>query len=294
MATFSNLSVWPVGYFRAYSSWLLKNRRDVARRLSVINAEVDRIGFVKLTYAKIETADGQTRRTEVRESLWVTPGSSLGHLMQAYIVAGGNPLDISSFMHPDTSALVSIDPESGEGRISDLYPYGGVVAPMSAAPMGMPDQHNSNTNGYTGGFARTDRYYPARQGGTTSPGAYDHDAIVKTMHQLRGWANQDLKERLQNLEWQIVKLCDLREQLVKERDDILNQAFGGVLTGLPPLDESRFDSALRVQSLVQDMYQLLYDADPHGKSVLHARPDVPFLRFTFADLPSELRDPLGC
>jgi hypothetical protein len=35
---------WPVGYYRATSSWLLRNRKGLAARIGVINAEINRIG----------------------------------------------------------------------------------------------------------------------------------------------------------------------------------------------------------------------------------------------------------
>jgi hypothetical protein len=115
------------------------------------------------------------------------------------------------------------------------------------------------------------------------------------MHQIRSWANQDIKERLLDIEWRIIKLCDLREQLEKERDEVLVQAFGGVLTGVGSLDETRFDPSLRMQGLVQDLYSTLYVAQDTVDQSFRANDNVGFLQFTFDDVPSEsLRDSLGC
>ena len=294
MSSFDKLSVWPVGYFRAYSSWLLRNRRSIASRIATLNAELERIGQLKVTYRSV-TVDGQARKTEERVGITVTHNSSLGRLVQAYIAGGGNPLDISQFMYPDCVDVLEVDGE-GNTKSSEVYPHAGVFAPMSSNP-NEPTQSGEKTGygPYQGGFIRTDRYFPARQGGRTSSGAYDADSIVRTMHQMRSWANQEIKERLQDVEWRIVKLADLREQLVQERDEVLAQAFGGSLDPMGSLDKARIDPGLLMQNLVQEMYNLLYETDVSGKvTSFQANANVPFLKFTFPDLPSENRDPLGC
>lgn len=292
MASFSKMSVWPVGYFRAFSSWLLRNRRDVAARIQVINAEISRIGFIRVYYRQIEEGDGTKRLTEERVGFSVTPGSNLERLLQAYIAQGGNPLDISAFAYPDSTAIVEFLPD-GTPVYAESYPHGGVAAPKSVSPnnpVGVPG--STGYGGYQGGYLETDRYYPARQGGRSTPPNLD---VAKTMHQIRGWANQEIKERLQDIEWRIIKQVDLREQLCQERDEVLVQAFGGALGCLPALDPERFNPDLQVQALVQDMYQLLYETDSTGRvTAFRARPEVGFLHFTFEDVPSEERDPLGC
>lgn len=294
MSSFDKLSVWPVGYFRAYSSWLLRNRRDIGSRIAIINAELERIGQLKVTYRSV-TVNGQARKTEERVGITVTHGSSLGRLVQAYIAGGGNPLDISQFMHPDCVDVLDLD-ANGNTKTSEVYPHAGVFAPMSANP-NEPTQSGEKTGygAYQGGFIRTDRYFPARQSGRTSAGSYDADSIVRTMHQMRVWANQDIKERLQDLEWRIIKLSDLREQLTQERDEVLAQAFGGSLDAMGSIDTARIDPGLLMQNLVQEMYNLIYETDDSGKvTSFKANDKVPFLKFTFPDLPSENRDPLGC
>ena len=295
MGTFSKLSVWPVGYFRSYSSWLLKNRRDVSRRIEVINAEVERIGTVKVTYAAQDTPEG-TRRTEQRTGISVTPGSSLGRLMRAYIANGGDPLSISPFMYPESTLRTQDGPDS-VAQVKEEFPHGGLVAPISGVPNEpLPSDQAPGYEAYPGGYASSDSYYPARQGGRIDPGAYDHDGVVKSMQQIRGWANQDLKERLQDIEWRIIKLCDLREQLIQERDTVLVQAFGGVLEGVGPFDPTRFDEKLRVQNIVQDMYEMLYPIDESNKVIAFVPSNqTVFLQFTFPDEASEVgRDMLGC
>jgi len=110
---------------------------------------------------------------------------------------------------------------------------------------------------------------------------------------MRDWANQAIKERLQGLEWQIIKLCDLREQLETERDEILVQAFGGALAGLEGFDETRFARGLRVQSLTTDIQKLIFEQDEAEQSFKDSV-QIGFLPFTFPTTASEDREPLGC
>lgn len=290
MATFSKMTVWPVGYFRAYASWLLRNRRDVARQINTISAEIRRIGFIRVSYL-VEDRNGQQRASEKRVGFAVTPGSSLARLCQAYIANGGNPLDISPFCHPDGIEIVGED-VSGNPILLERYPYGGVVAPKSSEVIRSTGT-GTGYEAFDGGWLRTDRYYPARTNGVRDRSAFDSNSIIRHMHGIRSWANQILKERLQNIEWQIIKLSDLREQLVKERDEILVQAFGGALDGVEGFDEDRFARGLRVQSLVDDIQRLIFEDDPAGQS-FKPHPQIGFLEWTFPSVPSEEREPLGC
>lgn len=302
MSSFSKMAVWPVGYYRAISSWLLRNRKEVAARIDVITAEIARVGFVNVKYQVQEQSDGSKKATEVRIAVSATPGSSLGMLMRAYVANGGNPLDISPFAWPEGTD-VSVGP-GDEAVVSFAYPHGGVVAPLSADPMEnvevLVDGRDGNPvdSGFgqdMGGFLNTDRYYATRQGGRADRGSWDSDSIVKTVHHTRSWASQEIRERLQDMEWRIVKLCDLREQLIRERDETLVQAFGGVLHGVRKFDEGRFNPDLLVQNVIHQMYTQIYETDADGVVVsTRANKLVGILPFTFEDVPSELRDPMGC
>ena len=293
MAPFAKMSIWPVGYFRAFSSWILRNRRDVSARIAVINAEALRIGQVTVFYRAAETVEGGVKVSENRMGFSVTPGSSLEALLRAYIARGGNPLDISSFMMPDRTETLE------DGAEREEFPGSGVAAPRSAEYHNPVDETDDTGYGsYRGGYIPLDGYYPARQGGRKDRGGWEDDAIVRTMHQIRGWANQEIKE-VQNLAWRIVKLVDLREQLLKERDEILVQAFGGALTILDDeFDEKLVVRSHQVQNMVQDMYDILYQPLDTGVTegtteAFTTRGDIGFLDFTFADKTSEIRDPLG-
>jgi hypothetical protein len=305
--TFDKTSTWPIGYFRACTSWLLNNRRDIPKRISVINAELKRIGTITVTYRTVQQ-EGNTIATEERTGLAVTHGSSLGRLVQAYIAQGGNPLDISSFAYTTGTYVPEVDLD-GNATVQEKYPHGGVVAPISVNyndPVPTPvdkdnpqasDDKDTGFGTYQGGYLRTDRYYPARQGGKMSRGGTDANIVTKTFNQIRSWANQDIKERLQDIEWRIIKLCDLSEQLTKERDEILVQALGGGSTDtVDKLDPERFNPGLQIQVLIQDMNKILFDVDEKGAVPSYGQPNenLNYLGFTFEDVPSEAtRDAMG-
>jgi hypothetical protein len=251
-----------------------------------------RIGDVVVEYADDPANAG--RKLENRIGLHVTEDSSLGKLCRAYIANGGNPLDISPFMKPDSNVSTGQDAQ-GNPLTQEVYPHGGVAAPMSA-DVNEPytDGNQSGFSGHPGGFVRMDSYYPGRLGGRVDPGAYNYDGVVQAMHHMRNWARQDIDERLRRIEWQIIKLCDLREQLHQESDEVLQQAFGGAVTGLTALDTTMFNPALLVQNIVQEIYDLLYNTGPDGVTVFSPNVlTVPNLQFALVDLPSEMNHRLG-
>lgn len=288
MPSFSKMSVWSIGYFKATASWLLQHRRDVAARVEVINAEIARIGMVTILYDQQTMPDGSVRTTENRVGMHVTPGTSLELLLQAYIAQGGNPFDISSFMMPDRSTL------DADGNWIHEYPQGGIAAPQSADANSPNDEPGgTGYGGHTGGFVPLSGYMPGRQGGRLDRGRWEDDAIVKTMTYVRKWANQEIKA-LQNMEWRIVKLMDLREQLVQERDDVLKAAFGGALGVFDDsFDEDLYAKSHLVQNMIQDVFDTFYQEAPADgpDDVFNTRPDLGFFEFVVDDEVSEIRDP---
>lgn len=301
MSSFSQMARWPVGYFRAFSQWLLINRRTVGPRVAMINAEIARIGSITVRYRGNPAEDGSVTMTEERMGFEVEENTTLSRLVQAYIANGGNPFDISPFWIPDRTEVTH---KNGKAIRVEAYPYGGILAPSTAEPnepypeTATDDDGNkvvtrTGFGGNLAGLPKADRNYSVRLG-TRAPVA-NHD-IVTAMRKMRDWANQDIKERLNDLEWRIIKQMDLREQLEQERDTLLAQAFAGAVDGLPGLDHKRFNPSLAVQSLVQDMYEILYEMDDSTQTVkaFRAGPDVDFLEFAFANVTSEdNRDPLS-
>jgi hypothetical protein len=303
MPSFSKMGVFPAGYFRATTQWLLRERRDVAARIDTLQTELLRIGEVKMAYQPVQEGD-DTRKTYRRIGFTVTVGSSLARLVQAYIAQGGNPYDISHFLHPDTTAWV----ETSDGKLArqEEYPGGGFVAPKSAAynePLAKPLSDDGSAmpeetgyGAYPGGMMDTHRYNPGRLGGRLDRGSWDSNTVNRVMHDVRKWANKEIKTRLQDMEWRVIKLSDLAEQLTQERDHVLMEAFAGTLNGLPESfrDDAQYDSRRLMQVIIQDFYGVLYETTPGGVTYgFRANVAAGGLLFMFPDVPEDADGPMG-
>jgi len=314
MPAFSKMSIFPVGYFRATTQWLLRERRDVVARIDTIEAELIRIGHVNVSYMK-RTEGANILATEVRTGFTVTKGSSLARLVQAYIATGGNPFDISGFLHPGTTQW-AVGGDNAEGIRTQQYPGGGFVAPKTVdynnpmpevytdpdAPIEGPPKEDEDApppdktgyEGYEGGYIQSHKYYPGRMGGRMDRGAWDHETVLRVTGDTRKWANKEIKAKLQDMEWRIIKLSDLHEQLRQERDDHLMEAFAGTLDGMDYFDDQKQDPARLCQAIIADMYALFFDTNAVGAPVgFSARAEVGYLQFAFADDPADALGPMG-
>ena len=129
MASFGAMVLFRTGYYAGARAWLLRERRTVEDRVKYLNAEMQRVGYVWVEYAKTSTDDGTVVCTEDRLQMVCTHNSSLEKLLRAYIAQGGNPLDISMFLHPDKTN--STDVGDGSDTFQESQPYGGVASPLS-------------------------------------------------------------------------------------------------------------------------------------------------------------------
>lgn len=227
---------------------MLEERRDASKRIEVIQAELDRIGRVIVSYAREVDDQGNVKVTEERRGFAVSKGSSLERLLQAYVALGGNPFDISLFLSPDSTV---VDPQTGAEI--QTQPYGGVVAPQSATL--------SRGGGvYSGGFLALKKYTAARVGGRKQL----MDARVGiAVAWGRRWVNKEIRNKRNNIEARIIKMCDLREQLEHEVEDIL-AAIGGASSGIPDLNEERMDPSLRATRIVAEIDSVFYQLDGNG------------------------------
>ena len=244
----------------------------------------------------------------------MTAGSSLARLVQAYIATGGNPFNISGFLHPETSSFEA--QADGDVAVSQDYPGGGVYSAMSAeynephvqAPnagevgVAAPGEVATKQTGYEahpGGWVGSSlgpshRYFPARQGGRLDRGAWDHGTVHRMMEDTRKWANKEIRARLQDKEWRIIKLSDCWEQLRMERDFTLMEAFAGQLDGLPVRDDLMVDPQRLCQNVIADMYALLYDVDESGLPTgFKPNPGLGLLYFAIPDVPEDMAGPMA-
>jgi hypothetical protein len=244
--SFEWMSTFRQGSWREYRRFILNQRKDVAARIRTLNAEINRIGFIRVYYDR--ASDTDTTRTEFRTGIDVQPNTSLGKLLQAYVAQGGNPFDISMFMYPDVG-VQSGTRDDGDGNeiplIDQDYPYHGYVWPQGVDP--------GRGNVFTGGWLPLWRYPPRKQG-TNQTSVADQSQVTFPIERSRTWVRQDLQYLRRDLEAKILKLCDLREQLTQERDEILPQAVGGTVEALS------FDGVdtQHVSSIVADIDGIFY------------------------------------
>lgn len=229
------------GQWRAYRDWILKERKDAARRVATINAELQRIGQVVVYYG----SDAEGRMTEQRLGFAVSVGSSLEKLIQAYVVQGGNPFDVSLYLVPDSIEIV------GDDVYQEYQPYGGVVhVKNQLLGVGATD----NNSGIT-----LRKYWPPRTGQRNLQDTLAVDAVNLT----RRWLGQTIAHRTHDLEARIIKLCDLREQLQQEIEQI-TAALGGVADVGTDFDPDLFDIDYSLSAIVTQIDSVFYQVDPDG------------------------------
>lgn len=242
------LGTFRQGQWQAYRSFVLNERRDVGRRMAVIQAELQRIGNVMVGYAEVTTDTGETTISEQRTGISVSQGSTLEKLFQAYIAQGGNPFDVSLFLTPDSTFVDPADPE----KTKATQPYGGVIYPKDGS-------YGIGTS-YEGGWLVVKKYPPARYGGRKDV----RDSLVAgAVDTSRRWVNTTIQHRIHDLEARIIKLCDLREQLLNELDS-LTMAMGGISGDLPTLNQDFYDEKLGVAKIVATIDSIFYLKDEEG------------------------------
>jgi len=265
--------------WRCFRNWSLRERASVGPRLKVINAELAKIGHITVKYRAVmehvQTPTGATTDiqtvTEQRDAFFVSQGSSLEKLVQAYIAAGGNPMSISLWLQPDRAQFTtqqdpneddkdnSKEPFSNIGPQSTpaAQPYRGVVAPDSTDSYGAGGQYLGGIPTLLRNIQRiVGRFFPESESGAKIAIRMDHS---------RRWVVKEIAE-LGILENRIIKLMDLREQLQHERDTIIQQAVGGSVPDLPlPPDGNRFARNLHLTQIVTEMDRTFYKTNADGE-----------------------------
>jgi hypothetical protein len=265
--------------WKAFRDWTLNERKAVAPRLRVLDAELRRLGRITVFYKRqvtvVQTRDGAEREienvTEERDAFIVAPGSTLEKLVQAYIAQGGNPMSISLWLQPDdiqftTDEDPTQDPDDDpneaftrQGAQSTPYdqPGGGVAATQSTDSYGPGGQ-------YPGGLSNLIRD-PTKMAGRYFDQGSAGSKIAIRLDFGRRWVAQNLGE-LTRLENRIMKIMDLREQLMNERDTLIQQAVGGSVADFPePPDSNRYARNLSLPTIVEQMDRTFYELDENGE-----------------------------
>ena len=271
--SFSYLGVFRQTQWKFFRSFVLRERQAVDPRLAVIEAELRRIGSITITYRATTTVarndDGSFENvpkvTEQREGLNVSAGSSLEKLLMAYIANGGNPTDISLFLQPDTVFFDGgTDPEDNPDDdpsaaatdvsvpgVTDLQPYYGIVSLESTSGYGVGGRNPMGLST----FSRD----PNRRIGRDIDISDAAASIVIKMDYARRWTMQSIQEKRNLMEQRIIKLMDLREQLMEERDEILVQSIGGTVERIPELPSGElFHRELHLSKIVQAIDNVFY------------------------------------
>ena len=275
---FNYLGTMRENQYRFFRNFTLTERRAVSARIRYINSELNKMGRITVVYeqkvVQIQTPTGAvddiTTVSERRSGIIVSAGSTLEKLLQAYIAAGGNPNNVSMFLTPDELQFTSTldpdeDPDVNPNQINTDrgipgtpfdQPYGGVVGVESSDAYG------------PGGLYRGGRPNFLRDPYTKIGRYIDlSDANAKVaikMDYARRWISQELKE-LSLMEARIIKMADLREQLLHERDVLIQQAVGGSIPDFPnPPDPERFAQRLNLTEIVTEFDRVFYQTSDDG------------------------------
>ena len=259
------------GSWVEFRRFVLLQRQNVGDRINYITKEIQNIGEVRVLYETVGEGEDQ-KMTEKRVGLEVSMNSSLGKLMLAYVAQGGNPFDISMFLRPDSYKWVEREgselPTEGQtvkddqGNPKNLYrketlPYGGVVSPKTA---GADESEVIDTAGWLPLW----KYGPRKLGGKNKNIYPRADEIGGVIYHARKWVTQEIAHLRNNIEARILKLCDLREQLMLERDDILFNAISGTAQDMPPYDPSLQLDELHLSHIVTNIDLNFFEAKDLG------------------------------
>ena len=292
------------GSWLEFRRFVLLQRQNVGERINYINKELQNIGEVRVLYETV--GEGQDQKmTEKRIGLEVSMNSSLGKLMTAYVAQGGNPFDISMFLKPDSYKWVEREneevPDNGQGLAvqdeqgnpvdkyrKETQPYGGIVSPKTA---GEGESEMIDTAGWLPLWK-----YGARRLGGKNKSIYPRaDQIGGVISNARKWVTQEIATLRNDIEARILKLCDLREQLMRERDDILVNAISGTALDLPPFDPKNQLEELHLSHIVTNIDLNFFEAkdlegntEPQGEDTSELNPvDKKSTRVPNFDAPRE-------
>ena len=277
------------GSWVEFRRFVLLQRKNVPDRVLYINKELSRIGQIEIEYEKSEG-----RVTEKRTGFFVERDTTLGKLLVAYIAQGGNPFDISMFLTPDSYRVTDTEetesPEYSAGgkSVSFTQPYGGVLYPQSQEEDEFKGQDQR-------GWLPLWKFPPRKLGGNETNIYPEADEIGGQIAEARRWVRQEISQLRNDLEARIIKICDLREQLIRERDEVLYNALVGSVAALEDFDpeevleenhlsyivtnidlnffEKQQDSETRTADLSKplplktplSLYQCLLDDEPSGE-----------------------------
>lgn len=262
MPAFAWSSRFREGQWRSLRKFILEERRDAGARYSVIEAERQRIGSIFILWE----FDDDGKPTEKRAGFSVgDEGSSLAKLVQAYVALGGNPFDISMFIGPETSTVTS----SGKAQVN--VPYGGVLTLKE-----MKYAYDQGAGDRDGNFLK---FQSSRYGGAIQ--GRNEAQIADLIERFKKPYTQEIRHKRTRIEEMIIKLCDLREQLDFELEDLVWSTYGDVAANIPWQDDrySRSLSAGSIVYTIDSIFRIPDEVDvgkvPYDPAALSGEPGAP-------------------
>ena len=241
---FSWLGMFGAHDYMHLRQFLLEELRSVSSRAIQIDAEVTRIGRANIVWDTDENGNA----TETRIGFVVGPSinTTLGKLMRAYVAQGGNPFDICMYLNPEKGVNFTANED---GSIKYLQPYGGLIT--------VKTRENTKAGFDAGGELIYPNNPRLRIGKAV---AQDRaEPVASQIASARGWANQAIREKRSDLEWQIVKMLDLSEQLVTERRQVLGQAVEGMVEEYRKAGD--FAKSFTLRHHISTLDKIVFEAD---------------------------------
>lgn len=252
------------GAWDEFKRFALLQRANVPSRIHQIDKEISRIGNITVEYERSNPNDLTSYMTERRSGIYVQKNTTLCKLVQAYVAQGGNPLDISMFLIPDSYRIVS-------GQVVDTQPYKGVIYPEQRDEN---DRFSSKID--TSGYLIFWRYPARKTASKVSVWSNHAHTIGARVESARRWIPQEIKTLRNDLEARILKLCDLREQLLTERDDILQQALGDAVPGLEDFNPEEYSEEHHLYQIINFIDSVFYETVEGVISPREGSPDNPY------------------
>jgi hypothetical protein len=244
------------GQWLELRSFLLKQRTNVAERIQYIEEEIRKIGEVSIVYEREIPDDITSPMTERRKSIIVSDNTSLSKLIKAYVVKGGNPFDISMFLHPDKKIIQEV--EGGSPVETETQPYGGVVFPKS-------DDNFFAVISEAGLLPIwKDPYRKLGLRKNIWDEKLSPDEVLIRTREARKWVSKEIKELRNNLEAKIIKLCDLKEQLKLEQKEILAGCVGGFSSSDLDADFEKFKKDRHLSTIIDYFDSNFFQKDEDG------------------------------
>lgn len=248
---FGWLGLFATHQYLALRDYLLQELRSVGSMALQIDTELERIGYASIIWEEDENGSA----TEKRLGMIISPqNSSLGKLMKAYIAKGGNPFDICDYLVPDEGVEFVYNGESDELEMKFNQPYGGVASVRT---------RESPTEGFDeGGELIYGKNFRLRAGKEIR---MDRAEVVGgRIAGARAWANQGIKEKRNDLEWRIVKLLDLSDQLQNERKERLLHDVSGMIDDVALEETDSYQHTLKahIETIDRIIFQLDENAVP--------------------------------